>query len=95
MEQTVNKTCSAPTVMLDKEKAEACYIGSIDQGTTSTRFFIFNNHGTPVASYQTEIKQMYPHPGWVYQQHKKNEIFIKIDSSADGWNRILAKFSNR
>lgn len=39
------------------------YIGSIDQGTTSSRFFIFDGSGTPVASHQVEFKQMYPQSG--------------------------------
>lgn len=39
------------------------YVGSIDQGTTSTRFLIFNRDGEPVASHQVEFKQYYPQPG--------------------------------
>lgn len=49
----------------DKEKLKKWFIGSIDQGTTSTRFLIFNGLGVPVSSYQIEFKQMYPHPGCV------------------------------
>ena len=39
------------------------FVGSIDQGTTSSRFLIFNKSGEPVASHQLEFKQIYPHPG--------------------------------
>ena len=39
------------------------FIGSIDQGTTSSRFLIFNRDGDPVASHQLEFKQFYPQPG--------------------------------
>lgn len=39
------------------------FIGSIDQGTTSTRFLIFNRDGEPVASHQIEFKQYYPQSG--------------------------------
>lgn len=39
------------------------FIGSIDQGTTSTRFLIFNTSGEPVATHQIEFKQIYPQPG--------------------------------
>jgi glycerol kinase len=39
------------------------FIGSIDQGTTSSRFLIFNRDGDPVASHQLEFKQYYPQPG--------------------------------
>ena len=41
------------------------FIGSIDQGTTSTRFLIFDGTGRPIASHQIEFKQMYPHSGSV------------------------------
>ena len=47
----------------DEGKLKSWFIGSIDQGTTSTRFLIFNGTGNPVASHQIEFKQMYPHPG--------------------------------
>lgn len=39
------------------------FIGAIDQGTTSTRFIIFNGTGEPVAMHQVEFKQMYPESG--------------------------------
>jgi glycerol kinase len=39
------------------------YIGSIDQGTTSTRFIIFDGTGQPVAQHQIEFTQIYPHSG--------------------------------
>jgi hypothetical protein len=42
---------------------EDSFIGSIDQGTTSSRFLIFNRDGDPVASHQLEFKQYYPQPG--------------------------------
>jgi glycerol kinase len=45
-----------------------CFLGSIDQGTTSSRFLIFDTTGTPVASHQIEFKQYYPQSGWVTQQ---------------------------
>jgi glycerol kinase len=42
---------------------EPQFVGSIDQGTTSSRFLIFNKAGEPVASHQIEFKQIYPKPG--------------------------------
>jgi glycerol kinase len=39
------------------------FVGSIDQGTTSSRFLIFNKSGDPIASHQIEFKQIYPQPG--------------------------------
>lgn len=50
--------------MEDNKKHGDEFIGSIDQGTTSTRFLIFNKEGEPVASHQVEFKQYYPEPGY-------------------------------
>lgn len=40
------------------------FVGSLDQGTTSTRFIIFNTAGEPVASHQVELVQKYPQSGY-------------------------------
>lgn len=39
-------------------------VGAIDQGTSSTRFVLFTQHGDIAASAQTEHAQIYPQPGW-------------------------------
>jgi hypothetical protein len=39
------------------------FIGSIDQGTTSTRFVIFDESGSIVTLHQMEFEQNYPQPG--------------------------------
>jgi glycerol kinase len=49
------------------------YIGAIDQGTTSTRFIIFDRAGRIVATAQREHEQIYPRPGWV--EHDPDEIW--------------------
>jgi glycerol kinase len=49
------------------------YIGAIDQGTTSTRFIVFDRAGIVVASAQKEHQQIYPRPGWV--EHDPDEIW--------------------
>ncbi len=49
------------------------YIGAIDQGTTSTRFILFNREGDIVHSRQLEHKQIYPEPGWV--EHDAEQIW--------------------
>jgi glycerol kinase len=41
------------------------YIGAIDQGTTSTRFIVFDRAGKIVSAAQKEHEQIYPKPGWV------------------------------
>ncbi|PKL14066.1 MAG: glycerol kinase [Spirochaetae bacterium HGW-Spirochaetae-8] len=49
------------------------YVGALDQGTTSTRFILFDETGTPKASHQMEHKQIFPQPGWV--EHDPQEIW--------------------
>ncbi|EOD50145.1 putative glycerol kinase protein [Neofusicoccum parvum UCRNP2] len=47
-----------------EKRMEQFFIGSIDQGTTSSRFIIFDGTGTPVAMHQIEFTQKYPESGW-------------------------------
>ncbi len=49
------------------------YVGAIDQGTTSTRFLLFDERGRVVASAQEEHRQITPQPGWV--EHDPREIW--------------------
>jgi glycerol kinase len=49
------------------------YIGAIDQGTTSTRFILFDDRGQIVSIAQKEHEQIYPRPGWV--EHNPEEIW--------------------
>ena len=51
----------------------ANYIGAIDQGTTSTRFIVFDRSGQLISTAQKEHQQIYPHPGWV--EHNPEEIW--------------------
>jgi glycerol kinase len=53
----------------------ARYVGALDQGTTSTRFMIFDHAGAVVAVEQKEHEQIYPKPGWV--EHDANEIWTR------------------
>jgi glycerol kinase len=48
------------------------FVGAIDQGTTSTRFMIFDADGRIVSVAQKEHRQIYPKPGWV--EHDPEEI---------------------
>jgi glycerol kinase len=50
------------------------YIAALDQGTTSTRFIVFDRNGKIVAQAQREHKQIYPQPGWV--EHDAEEIYM-------------------
>jgi glycerol kinase len=54
------------------------FIGAIDQGTTSTRFIIFDADGGIVATAQREHAQIYPQPGWV--EHDALEIMRNTDA---------------
>jgi glycerol kinase len=49
------------------------FIAAIDQGTTSTRFIVFDHNGNIVASDQKEHRQIYPAPGLV--EHDALEIW--------------------
>jgi len=51
------------------------YIGAIDQGTTSTRFMVWDRSGRLVTAAQEEHRQIYPKPGWV--EHDPNEIWAR------------------
>ena len=49
------------------------YIAALDQGTTSTRFIVFDKSGRVVSLAQREHRQIYPRPGWV--EHDPEEIW--------------------
>ena len=54
------------------------YVGSIDQGTTSTRFMIFDHGGNEIARHQLEHEQILPQAGWV--EHDPTEIWERTSS---------------
>ena len=58
------------------------YVGSIDQGTTSTRFMIFDKHGKVIGMDQKEHKQIFEKPGWV--EHDPMEIWASTESVIRG-----------
>ena len=51
----------------------AAYVGALDQGTTSTRFMLFDDNGSVVSIGQKEHRQIFPRPGWV--EHDPVEIW--------------------
>src|SRR5688572_29924106 len=53
----------------------AQYVGALDQGTTSTRFMVFDHSGQVVSIHQKEHEQIYPKPGWV--EHDPAEIWSR------------------
>ena len=64
----------------------AKYAAAIDQGTTSTRFMIFDHAGKVIEVDQKEHEQIYPKPGWV--EHNPMEIW---DRTQDVIKEALAK----
>jgi glycerol kinase len=60
----------------------ADYVGALDQGTTSTRFMIFDHAGQVVGVDQKEHEQIYPKPGWV--EHDPKEIWKRSTEVIDG-----------
>ena len=53
----------------------ARYVGAIDQGTTSSRFILFDRDGTVVHIDQREHEQITPQAGWV--EHDPHEIWMR------------------
>ena len=49
------------------------YLLALDQGTSSSRSIVFDEHGRTVAQAQVELPQLYPRPGWV--EHDPMEIW--------------------
>jgi glycerol kinase len=60
----------------------ARYVGAVDQGTTSSRFMVFDQHGAEVARHQIEHRQILPQPGWV--EHDPLEIASRVDEVIAG-----------
>ncbi|MFE2430301.1 glycerol kinase GlpK [Streptomyces sp. NPDC059373] len=55
----------------------ADFVGAVDQGTTSSRFMIFDHDGNEVAKHQLEHTQYLPRPGWV--EHDPVEIWERTN----------------
>ena len=58
------------------------YVGAVDQGTTSTRFMVFDHAGREVARHQLEHEQILPQPGWV--EHDPVEIYRRTCEAIEG-----------
>ena len=57
------------------------YLAAIDQGTTSTRFIVFDRSGRIISVAQKEHEQIYPNPGWV--EHDPQEIWLRTREVID------------
>lgn len=58
------------------------YSAAIDQGTTSTRFMVFDHSGRVVCFDQQEHDQIYPKPGWV--EHDPVQIWARTRQVIQG-----------
>ena len=58
------------------------YIGAIDQGTTSSRFILFDRDGKIVHVDQREHEQITPKAGWV--EHDASEIWRRTREVING-----------
>ena len=56
----------------------ADFVGAVDQGTTSTRFMIFDHAGREVGKHQLEHEQILPRAGWV--EHNPIEIWERTQT---------------
>nr|XP_010911625.1 glycerol kinase [Elaeis guineensis] len=79
--------------MAEEKENEEVYVGSIDQGTSSTRFVIYDREANPIASHQVEFTQFYPEAGWVEQDPMEILESVKMctakaldKATADGYN---------
>ncbi|KAJ4293792.1 Glycerol kinase [Collariella sp. IMI 366227] len=61
----------------EEEKIQQWFVGSIDQGTTSSRFLIFNGEGDIVASHQIEFENLYPRSGW--HEHDPHVLVSSVE----------------
>lgn len=57
-------------------------VGAIDQGTQSTRFFLYDEDANPVCSHQVEFEQIYPQAGWT--EHDPKLILRTVDEAVQG-----------
>ncbi|KAI0337711.1 glycerol kinase [Trametopsis cervina] len=74
------------------------FVGSLDCGTTSTRFIIFDRYANIVTSHQIELHPYRPQPGW--HEHDLEQIIEKCDACIDqacfkleelGWTKESVK----
>ena len=54
------------------------FVGAVDQGTTSSRFMIFDHSGNEVGRHQLEHEQILPQAGWV--EHNPVEIWERTSA---------------
>ncbi len=71
----------ADLAVTEEERTRKWFVGSIDQGTTSSRFIIFDGDGVPVASHQIEFENLYPRPGW--HEHDPMALLASVEACVE------------
>ncbi|WWC70775.1 glycerol kinase [Kwoniella pini CBS 10737] len=70
----------------NRELRQGQFIGSLDCGTTSTRFIIFDKRAKIIAEHQTEFEQILPHAGW--HEHDPEAL---VDAMTECINKSVEK----
>ena len=61
-------------------------VAALDQGTSSTRVILFNKSGDSLFTYQVELPQVFPQPGWVEEKPEDiSETSKKCLDAASAW----------
>ncbi|XP_043928319.1 glycerol kinase isoform X3 [Protopterus annectens] len=72
-------------------------VAAIDQGTSSTRFLVFNASTSELLSHhQVEIEQKFPKEGWVEENPKEilQSVYECIDKTCEKLSQLNIKISN-
>ncbi|XP_060232676.1 glycerol kinase isoform X3 [Meriones unguiculatus] len=72
-------------------------VGAVDQGTSSTRFLVFNSKTAELLSHhQVEIKQEFPREGWVEQDPKEilQSVYECIEKTCEKLGQLNIDVSN-
>uniref|UniRef100_A0A2K6FPD9 glycerol kinase n=1 Tax=Propithecus coquereli TaxID=379532 RepID=A0A2K6FPD9_PROCO len=72
-------------------------VGAVDQGTSSTRFLVFNSKTAELLSHhQVEIKQEFPREGWVEQDPKEilHSVYECVEKTCEKLGQLNIDISN-
>ncbi|KAI9103165.1 hypothetical protein DFS34DRAFT_355204 [Phlyctochytrium arcticum] len=61
--KAANTVVQAVSAAIVEKKPPQTFVGSIDQGTSSSRFIVFDTEGAIVVEHQMEFEQIYPQAG--------------------------------
>lgn len=81
---------SAWPVLIMASSSEDVLIGAIDQGTSSSRFILFDSKATPLYSHQIEFESITPSPGYV-----EHDPFVLLNTVKDCIREVAKQFSNK